>query len=257
MRINYKNYDEKQLCSSLLDIIETAEIEEISEILEDPALKPKINQYTLLVGLISSSSFTRLDTFHYLYDNLKNDGYNFDITFKEKLFNALCISRNLDSLKTLDEIFSLSDYMMSNLSKIKESEVIKVYESEFYRRLDNLKINETHEDEFNNSWNTHGFLTSSELGDDEIVEYLMNRPINIPAKLIEYAFIYACKNDCFDTAMLLYSKIDNLVKSEVTESFLNSFAKEDHKAFIKKLILKEEIEMNLPISKNSDKKLKM
>jgi len=257
MPINYNNYDEKTLCGAFLDIIETEEIEEFSVILDNPSLKKKINQHTLLVGLISSSSFTRLDTFYYLYEYLENDGYKFDLNFKEKLFNALCQCRSLDTLKILDKLYSLSEHMMVNSLTINDSEVFKTYESDFLQRLDNLKINETHEDEFNNSWNTHGFITSAELGDDDIVEYLLNKSVDISQKLIEAAFISACKSDCFDTAIILYTKIENLEKSQFINTFLEFYAKEEAKNFINKLILKEEIEKNLPKSESNNNKFKM
>jgi hypothetical protein len=251
MKLNNLKIKSKNFSADFLEIIHTESIEDIQQILNKKNIQPNLNTDCLFLGLISAVNFKDLKIFEALYNYLKKEEIDFPEFIYEKLFNSICASGSVERLKTLDNSFNLSKNMMFNYPSINELSIIKEETFSYYSQI--YGIYATHKEELLNIFNEHGLITASRNGSNELVEYLLSTPVEIPTKLIESSFIMACNHDHFETAMIAHSKLKNIRNSDFIKKFVNSLTDptEEKLHFVSKLMLKDEIENELSSTKQS------
>lgn len=241
--------------SAFLDLVHTEDVSDIELMLNNPNVKQYLDVPCMFLALISAASLKDLSVFNYIHNYIKEDNIEISNVVLEKMFNSLCMSKSLKNLQILDETFKLSEYMMNNTSSINETAIITGDLLNYYANM--YPIYNTRQEELDNSWIIHGLVTASKDGNNELVEYLLSIPVDIPTKLIEACFISATDEFHYDTAMIAYSKLTNIVESEFIKNYAKSVIDEGKAKFVAKLILKEEIETDLSINNNQIKKNKL
>lgn len=241
--------------SAFLDLIQTEDVADVQLVLSRPNVRSHIGSDCMFLGLISAASLKKLDIFNTIYDYLKEDNIKIPKFVSEKLFNSLCMSKSLKSLQIIDKSLNLSKHMMTNESYIDETSIITGDLLNYYANI--YAMYATRKEELDNSWNIHGLVTASKDGNNALVEYLLSTPVDIPAKLIEASFISAIDNFHYDTALIAYSKLNNISQSAFIKKFAHSLVDEAKVHFVCKLMLKEEIEQDLSVNNNQVKKNKL
>lgn len=255
MRFNTSKISPEDVPSAFLDLIQTEDIADVQLVLSRPNVRQHIGSDCMFLGLISAANLKDLAVFNTIHDYLKQDNIKIPNFVLEKLFNSLCLSKSFKNLQALDKSLKLSDYMMSNVSPINESAVITGDLLNYYANM--YPIYATRKEELDNSWNTHGLVIASKDGNNELVEYLLSIPVEIPTKLIEASFISASDEFHFDTAMIAHSRLKNMGESAFIRKFAHSIIDERKSHFVCNLILKDEMEKGLVVNNNQVKKNKL
>jgi hypothetical protein len=255
------------LNSLFSDRVKIGEPTYIVSILNDPVAKERIIPSCLNLAVVTSATLQTLDIFHLLYEELHKDNNLLIKTILLKIFNSVCAGSTtnfLNRLKELDRKFGLSKMMMEDNSSISEAEIAKV-ENLNYPRFIGIRIPYgEYEEQFQKSWIEHGFITASKNGNAELINYLLSSSNSIPTNIIEAGFISSCKAQQFDTALNISSHLGNIEQTNFNKNYLNSIDNynDDHnesrKNFISTLILKEQLENDLPLTETMAKnKLKV
>lgn len=243
--------------SAFLDMIHTGCSEDIQHMLNRQNASKYLKSDCLYLGLISAASLRSLEVFDTLFDYIKKEKIEIPNIILEKLFNSVCASQSPERIEKLDAIFDFSKYMMVNSSTIDRITIINNDMNVYFASI--YGIYNTHKEELLNSFNEHGLIVATRDGNNELVNYLLSTPVEIPKKLLEASFIVACHNEKFDTAMILYSKLGNIKNSEFIKDFVRTFSDENDKKlhFVCKLILKEEMDNQLIVNNPINKKNKL
>ena len=253
---DFNKLDDDFLNSMFLDRVKIGEPTYIISILNNPVAKKKIIPVCFNLALITSATLQTLDIFNLLYEELPKNNHLLYQTISSKIFNSVCegsTANFLKRLKELDKKFPLSKMMMEDNSSINETEVAKV-ENLNYPRFIGIRLPYgEYEEEFKKSWNQHGFITASKNGNDELINYLLSSSNNIPTNLIEAGFILSCKEQQFNTALNIFSHLGNIEQSQFIQNYINSIDNyndghnESRKSFISSLILKKQLDSELPL----------
>lgn len=262
---DFNQVDDDFLNSIFLDRVKLGEPSFVGSILNNPLVIKRINPACFNLAVVASITLQTLDMFHTLYEYLPKDDDLLQKTIQSKIFNSVCLgngSELLKRLKELDEKIGLSKMMMEDNLTINEIEIAKV-ENLNYPRFIGVRIPYgEHEEEFRKSWNEHGFIVASKNGNDKLIKYLISASKNIPTNIIEAGFISACKEQQFETASNLYSHLGSIEQSQFIQNYINSIDNDDGgntKSFISKLVLKEQLDNDLPLNETTtnQNKIKM
>jgi hypothetical protein len=261
-KYDYAKVEPDFLNNMFLERVKHVEANYALEILNDPIAKEKLDKNCFNVAFAASATLKKLDMFNALYEHLpKDDKTLLNHTFSSKIFNLVCASseslNSVKRLKELDKKFGLSKKMMEDSSSINEIEISKVETPLYPPGVIVTPIYNGYEEEFEKSWNEHGFIAASKNGNDKLINYLFSVSDNIPKNILEAGFISACKANQFETVLNIYFNLGNIGQSQLIQSYINSIDNYDdgnnetRKTFLSKLIMKEKLENELPLKENT------
>lgn len=256
MTIDYVNFDyltENIRDSRMLAMLKSNAINAVEEIAKNPNAKERSDQNTMFFILLKIATYADLTLFNKVYQCMIEDGTEFTKEIYEKLFNVACCSESFESFKTLDKRFNLSSMMMTNDAFINEERLINAMPD-----MSGISGGEPIEKKLKFSGSKHGFVTASTWGNNELVNYLLSVPTvtDVPVKLLEAGFISASKLRKFETALIIYPRIGNIMKSSLINEYMRNTKIEEIKSFIYKLMV-EDLDNDLPVKEIVEKKTKI
>lgn len=256
-KYDFTEMESELLHSYFFNRIDAGKIEYLTEFLENPLVRKRLDPNCLLCSMFTATRLKSLKVFNYIYKYMQEDGHEFTNKNRELLFNALCGFSSVKRIKSLDKRFDLSSYMMQNAFGINEEDTIQREKSNPF--LSYGQYYASYQEHLKKAWNTHGFIEACRKGHDELVDYIFSCPESLtsPAMLLEAGFIEATREHHFETALKIYPKLESINKSQFIQGYIEYNQDQSVSDFLSKLILKEQMENDLPKNTNSAKKLKL